>query len=373
MPHPLDVIVIGAGIVGCAVGRELARRGAAVTIVDSRAVGMGATQASAGILAPYIETRVDDPLFQFTVRSLDLYDEFVAGVTTESGLSTTYRRTGTLDVAVDEADMAALERTHAALVSCRVTAELLDAAAVRVEEPRLSENVLGGLLIPAHGFVSATDLARATAVSASRYGAELALEHGLVSRVGRSRGRLIVKAEQRTFVGDAVVLAAGTWSGGIDIDGGSARVPVKPIRGQLLHLDWHGPPLRRVVWSPDCYLVPWDDGTLLVGATMEEAGFDEGTTVAGVRDLLDAACAVVSHAWTAGFRGARAGLRPATADGLPIIGPSSAVPNLVYATGHFRNGVLLAPLTAQLVADIVLDGRIDPALSAFTPARFGAL
>ena len=112
---------------------------------------------------------------------------------------------------------------------------------------------------------------------------------------------------------------------------------------------------------------------MLVGATVEEAGFDERATVAGVRDLLEAACELVPHAWTAGFLGARVGLRPATTDDLPIVGASAALPNLMYATGHYRNGVLLAPLTAQLVADAMLDNRIDPALAALSPARFGDL
>jgi glycine oxidase len=120
-------------------------------------------------------------------------------------------------------------------------------------------------------------------------------------------------------------------------------------------------------------MVPWDDGTVLVGATVEEAGFDERTTAAGVRDLLDAACDVVPHAWTAGFNGARVGLRPGTVDDLPVIGRSPSLPNLIYATGHFRNGVLLAPLTAQLVADLVIDNRIDAAAASVSPARFGAL
>ena len=145
------------------------------------------------------------------------------------------------------------------------------------------------------------------------------------------------------------------------------------MRGQLLSLAWTGTPLRRVTWSRRCYLVPWDDGTLLVGATVEEAGFDERTTVGGVRGLLDAACAIVPHAWAAGFRGARAGLRPATTDGLPVIGPSQAVPNLMYATGHYRNGVLLAPLTALIVADAMLDNRMDPMLEVVRPSRFGDL
>ena len=184
----------------------------------------------------------------------------------------------------------------------------------------------------------------------------------------------LVETEKGSLTSGAVVLAAGSWSGTIDVEGVAARAPVRPVRGQLLSLAWPGAPPRRVLWSDRCYLVPWDDGTVLVGATAEEAGFDERATVAGVRDLLDAACDLVPHAWTAGFNGARVGLRPATPDGLPIIGRSRVLPNLMYATGHFRNGVLLAPLTAQLVADALLEDRVDPLIDdRFSPARFGDL
>jgi glycine oxidase len=120
-------------------------------------------------------------------------------------------------------------------------------------------------------------------------------------------------------------------------------------------------------------MVPWDDGTVLVGATSEEAGFDERLTVSGVHDLLRSAADLAPHAWTATFRGGRVGLRPATADNLPVIGASAAMPALMYATGHYRNGILLAPLTARLVADALLDQRVDPLLAAVSPARFGAL
>jgi glycine oxidase len=139
----------------------------------------------------------------------------------------------------------------------------------------------------------------------------------------------------------------------------------------LLQISWEGPALRRIVWGPRCYLVPVAVGSILVGATVEDAGFDERTTVAGVRDLLDGACDLVPHLWQAAFVGARVGLRPATADEMPIIGRSARMPGLVYATGHFRNGVLLAPLTARMVADLVLDNREDPLLGATRPQRFG--
>ncbi len=147
--------------------------------------------------------------------------------------------------------------------------------------------------------------------------------------------------------------------------------PVKPIRGQLLRLRPRGTSVSHVVWGAGCYLVPWSDGTLLVGATVEDAGFDEQPTVAGVQTLVNAAAALVPSLSDAVFEEVRVGLRPMTADELPIIGPSSTMPHVFYATGHYRNGILLAPLTASILADLVLDGRSAPELEVTRPARFG--
>ena len=370
MTRPSDIIVIGAGIVGCAVADELAHRGASVEIVDERPVGMGATQASAGILAPYIETREGHPLLDLAVRSLSLYKDFVERAVSEGGAPVAYQRTGTITVAADESEWSALQASAAFLTRCGVRSSLLDAAAAKEEEPNLAGSAVGALLIEDHGFVSANDLTRALVASARRRGAQL-IEQSRVRRISAQSDDLIVETDRGTLTADAVVLAAGSWSGEIGVNGVAVRLPVRPVRGQLLYLNWAGTPMRRVVWTHRCYFVPWDDGTLLVGATMEEAGFDERVTVAGVRDLLESACELIPHVWSAGFRGARVGLRPGTPDDLPVIGTSARMPKLFYATGHYRNGVLLAPLTARLVADAVLDGRIDPALASVSPSRFG--
>jgi glycine oxidase len=368
--RPTDIIVVGAGIVGSAIAHELARRGASVEVVDDRAVAMGATQASAGILAPYIEAREDSPLLGLAVRSLRLYDGFVALAAAESGIPVAFKQTGTLYVAYDEHEMRTLQTTTEVLARRDVPARLLDPSAARVEEPRLGEDILGALVIDVHAYVAAADLTRALASAARRNGAQL-LEPNRVRRIAAHGADMVVETDKGSLTGNAVVLAAGSWSGSVEVSGVAKRIPIRPVRGQLLSLAWRGAPLRRITWTNRCYLVPWDDGTVLLGATMEEAGFDERATVAGVRDLLDAACDVVPHAWTAGFNGARTGLRPATPDGLPAIGRSRMLPNLVYATGHFRNGVLLAPLTAQIVADLLLEDRADPMLGIVDPARFG--
>jgi glycine oxidase len=331
---------------------------------------MGATQASAGVLAPYIETHEGSPLLALTVRSLQLFDQFVERVSSDAHTPILYHRSGTLEAAMDEGEMLRLRGIARTLTALGVPALLLDGAAVRDEEPHLSEDAVGGLLIGVHGFVGAVALTHAIAGAACARGARV-IEASHVRGIARTNGNLTLETDQGALTGNAVVLAAGSWSGDIPIAGQVNRPPVRPVRGQLLTIGWRGAPLRRVTWSSRCYLVPWDDATVLVGATVEEAGFDERVTVAGARDLLDGVCDIVPHAWTAGFLGARVGLRPATPDNLPIIGRSSVVPNLMYATGHYRNGVLLAPLTAKIVADAMLEHVLDLALASVSPARFG--
>jgi len=321
------------------------------------------------VLAPYIEAGAHGPLQDLAVRSLDLYDDFIARVSAESGSAISYHRNGTIDVATNEVEMGSLAASADALAKRGVSARLLDTAAVRAEEPLAGDVVVGGLVVDTHGFVAASDLTRAIATAARRAGARL-IEQRHVRGITSTRGEIVVDTDRGSLRGDMVVVAAGSWSGEISIDGARARVPVRPVRGQLLQLAWVGPRMRRVTWTRRCYFVPWDDGTMLVGATVEEAGFDERATVAGVHDLLAAACSAVPHTWTAGFRGARVGLRPATADGLPIMGALENAPNVMFASGHYRNGVLLAPLTARLVADAILDGRVDPLMAALGPSRF---
>jgi glycine oxidase len=369
---PRDIVVVGAGVVGCAVAYELARRGASVELVDDRPAGSGATQASAGMLAPFIEAREPGPLLDLTARGLQRYDEFVARVLADSGASVKYRRAGTIEVALEESSVAGLFGLTTTLKERGVGCEWLDAAAARALEPLLSPLVRGGLLIPDHGAVSASELTRALVVAARRHGAQV-IERGRARRVSARGGEVRVETERGSLTADAVVIAAGSWSGQVEIDGARARVPVTPIRGQLLHLTWPDEPPSRVLWSEHCYIVPWSDQTVLVGATVEDAGFDERTTVEGVRRLLDASCDLLPATCHATFTAARAGLRPRTPDHLPVIGWSPASPSVMYATGHYRNGVLLAPLTAELVADAMLDGRIDPLLALTSPARFGDL
>lgn len=331
----VDVVVIGGGIVGCAVAHELSGKGARVVVLDAHAIGGGATYATAGVLAPFIEAPSPGPLQALTLRSLGMYDDFVRRVEHDSGMPIEFRRCGTLEVAADDADRERLLRVAASAQAAGVAAEW--------------EDSLRGLLIPQQGYVRVEHLMSALRAAAERNGADFLEGSPVLSVEVDAAGLPAIELQSAVMRADAVVIAAGAWSDGL----GFEAVGVRPVRGQLLRLRWNAAPLAHVMWSERCYVVPWLDGTVLVGATVEDAGFDARVTADGVRTLLDAVTSFLPDATSATFLEARAGLRPASADGLPVIRPSERSPRVIFATGHYRNGILLAPLTAHLVAALV--------------------
>lgn len=371
----MKVTVVGAGVIGCAVAYELARRGARVHVADPRTPGQGATRASAGILAPYIEGH-DPSLLKLVVRSLALYDDFVQSVIGDGGLDVEYARCGTLQIAADDAETTRLAALARELAQARVVHRVFDRDGAREVEPELSPNVQSALLIPSHGYIVADSLMRALVAAALRLGVEF--ETTTVTQVGGTAARACVHTSDGRIESDAVVMAAGSWSplipvrAGLEAAGGRHPPPaVRPVRGQLLRLEVEAPVARHVLWGPGCYVVPLRDGSVLVGATVEHVGFDERPTVGGVRALLNAATSWLPALENAVFAGTRVGLRPGTDDELPIVGQSATMPAVFYAMGHFRNGVLLTPLTASLVADLVMDGHEGPGMEMMRPARVG--
>jgi glycine oxidase len=362
------VAVLGAGVIGTAIAEVLAGRGAQVTVLDMRGPGRGASQASAGMLAPYVEGRHRGALLDLCVRSAALFPDFVARLTESSGLPIEYLRSGTLEVALGSAEAAELIEARRWLEIRGVAAEWLEPDALQAFEPALSASATGGLFIDVHGVVGVLSLIKALVRSAKRSGAvfEAPVE---AATVHPGPDVVEVRTADRAYSADAVVIATGSWSRRVRV-ANIAVLPVRPVRGQLLELAWDDVARpRRAVWGPRCYVVPFTGGTVLVGATAEDAGFDEHATVEGVRDLTTALTELVPAARHARLEGVRVGLRPALPDDLPAIGPLARAPRVVVATGHFRNGVLLAPVTAAIVAGSILDGAIDEPTRGFSPDR----
>ena len=362
----VNVTIIGGGVVGCAVAYELASRGAAVQVIDPRGIGQGATYASAGILAPRIEGRSPE-LLRLTLCSLGLYDSFVARVRRDSGIAIEYERSGTLQVALDREQAEALRSTAAELAASHIPHSWVEPHQVARVEPLLSPAVAGALFIPEHGYVAVAALVHGLAEAAGRHGARFVRARVLEVRGG---GPVTVATAEGTVESDVTIIAAGSWSSDV-VTGRIRPAPVKPIRGQLLHLRASSRGASRVLWGRDCYVVPWHDGTVLVGATVEDVGFDERATVGGVRHLIEAAVRLLPALEGAAFQGVRVGLRPMTRDELPLIGSASRMDGVIYATGHYRNGILLAPLTAALVADLALENRTRTELALTRPDRAG--
>ncbi len=364
----MKVVVVGAGVIGGAVAHELSSRGAEVSVVDMRGTGQGATRASAGILAPYIEGHLAQ-LLRLGVCSLSLYDAFVRRVAADAGQEFDYRRTGTLQVARTDVEAARLVEAGRELATAEVPHELVGPEDVRRFEPALSSAIVAGLVIPDHGYVDVTALVSALKIAAERRGAVWLT--GTVQRLEpREAGVRVVIDGHASLEADAVVLAAGSWSSRIGL-GAAPPMPVRPIRGQLIHLRFTRPPVSRVIWGDACYMVPWLDGSLLVGATVEDAGFDESVSEEATRFLLESAAELLPAVTASSRTDVRVGLRPASADQLPLIGASSTMRGVFHATGHYRNGVLLAPLTAKLLADLMMDGRADSTLDLVRPDRVG--
>lgn len=336
-----------------------------------RRPGGGASQASAGVLCPYVEARPGSPLLALGTRSLGLWDGWVQQVRSRTSVPFHYDRSGTLEVALGSEEATHLKAASVWLASEGVAHEWLEGSSLRECEPHVSDSAEAGLLIRHHGFVQVPSLVAALMDSARQCGATCETPTEIL-HVAQTRDVVRVRAAGQPASAalevDHVVIAAGPWSRRVRV----ADVPVfdvRPVRGQLLHLHWPAALPQRSVWGTRCYTVPWPDGSLLVGATVEDVGFDERSTVAGVRDLLDAVGELLPGAWQASLEAVRVGLRPATADHLPLLGPLPRHPRITLATGHYRNGVLLAPYTADVVTRLILDNDRDPMLELTRPER----
>jgi glycine oxidase len=354
-----DAVVVGAGVIGLASAWRLAQRGAEVLVLDRAGPAAGATGVAAGMLAPVTEAEFgEEALLRLNLEGAGRWPAFARELDAPIG----YRESGALVVAADRDDAEELRRLHAFQRSLGLAAEWLTPGECRRLEPALSPRIGGGILAPHEAQVDPGALAEALAAAARAAGAELA--SGVeVAEIEPGSG-VVTAAGSRIGAG-RVVLAAGCWSG--RIAGVPPEVRVRPVKGQLLELRAREPLAASLVRTPRCYVVDRGDGRVVVGATMEERGFDTSVTVEGVHRLLDAAWEVLPEVEELEFVRARAGLRPGSPDNAPVVGEVGGV---VVATGHHRNGVLLAPLTAEAVAALVAGEEPPEAVAPFSPSRF---
>jgi glycine oxidase len=367
------VAIIGAGVIGLAIAWRLAASGASVTVFDRGAAGAGASHAAAGMLAACAEAEPgEEALVALGRDSQARWPAFAAELQQASGIDVELRTEGSLVVALTADDQARIHHHLVFQQQLGLPLQWISAAETRRREPHLAGKLAGAVWSPEDHQVDNRKLVAALRVAAEAAGAAIR-EHTLVKEISIAGPRTdgIVLADGSKIAADVVVLAAGAWSRGIAGLAPELRPPVRPIKGQMLSLrmDPQAPLINHVLWAPGVYLVPRLDGRLIVGATVEEKGFDTALTAGGLLTLLEAAWRTVPSIEELPIDEMWVGHRPGSRDDAPILGPGP-VEGLVYATGHHRNGILLAPVTADAIARLVLDGETEPAVRPFGVQRF---
>lgn len=374
-PSSSDVVVVGAGAVGLAVAWRAAQTGLRVTVLERAGkAGAGTSSVAAGMLAPISETIATElPLMRLGLESVNIYPAFVEELQAATGMDPGYLRCGTLLAARDGDEAASLARELELRQSLGLTVHRLLASEARRLEPALAPTLRLALEIPDDHAIDPRKLTAALAQALTAAGGELRLGapvNGVTTSGDRITG---VRLDDGSEVpaGD-VVVAAGPWSSALDGIPGGATIPVHPIKGQILRLhDPAGPGmLTRVLRMTGGYLVPRGDGRYVLGATMEERGFDTTVTGGGVYDLLRNAFELLPSVTELVIDELSAGLRPATPDNLPALGPG-AIPGLHWAVGHYRHGILLTPITAELVVKALVGEGAVP--DEFAPQRFAGV
>ena len=366
------VVIIGAGVVGLGIAWRLAGR-AAVSVFDRGKAGAGASRAAAGMLAACCEAEPgEEALVALGRESQARWPAFAAELAQASGIDVELRREGTLVLALTADDQGEIAHRLEFQRRLDLPLEWLSAAATRAREPHLAGKIAGALYSPQDHQVDNRKLVAALCVAAEAAGATIH-QHRPVKEIfvqgGRAKG--VVLDDGTIAAADLVVLAAGAWSRSIDGLPPDRRPPVRPVKGQMLALkmDAAAPLLNHVLWAPGAYLVPRRDGRLIIGGTVEERGFDETVTAGGMLTLLEAAWRAIPAVEELPIDEIWVGHRPGSRDDAPILG-RGPLEGLFYATGHHRNGILLAPVTADAMARLILDDVVEPAIKPFGLERF---
>jgi glycine oxidase len=364
--------IIGGGVIGLAIGWRLAQAGCAVEIFERGEAGKGASWAAAGMLAAGVETEPGElALHRLCRASQDSWPGFAAELEAVSGQSVELRREGTLMVALNRDDAAQLRYTYDFQRTHGIALDWLTGVQARQKEPHLHPNLAAAVYCAGDHQVENRKLVRALRAAFVAAGGKLH-EHTKVAAIASEGGRATgVSLDNAQVAADVVVLAACAWSGEIAGLPPGAQPPVRPIKGQMLALrmDPAAPLLRHVVWTPRVYLVPREDGRLVVGATTEERGFNGDLTAGGVYTLLEGAWRALPSVEELPIDEMWVGFRPGSRDDAPLLGPGE-IEGLVYATGHHRNGILLTPVTAESIAHYILTGEVAEAIRPFAISRF---
>ncbi len=378
LPETADVVVIGGGVIGLTIARALALRGVSkVLLVERARLGAEASSAAAGMLAPQAEADHEDTFFTLCCQSRDMYPTFAAALSEETGIDSELDRTGTLYLAFTEHDQIEIEHRHDWQVRAGLTVQKLKPTDARTLEPCISESVCGALKFPHDIQVENRRLLSGLIAASEKLGVRL-MTGTTVESIRITRGRIEGAETSRGFVSaGTIVVSGGAWSSFIKVaDAASPNPRIEPVRGQMVCFDSADSTpriARHVIYTSRGYLVPRRDGRVLAGSTTEQAGFDKEVTASGVHSILSNALEISPRISDLPLIGTWAGLRPRAEDSLPVLGPCAEIPGLVFATGHYRNGILLAPITGELIAGAIVDNVVSPDLNAFGPDRFATV
>jgi glycine oxidase len=365
----MRVIVIGAGVIGAAVAWELLQRGAEVVLLDGAAEGGHTSAASAGMVNPFSLTPDDTPALPLYWHSLQMYPDWTRALHEQTGIDPEWRDGGCLRVALTPTDAEHLEASLAWIRRYDACAERIDSQSALQLEPALNHEIACAIHIPSEGWVHTERLMRALHRAAQLSGANLYTGSPVLSLVvcnGSVRG---VQTAHGVLEGDAVVVAAGAWAGTL-LQSLGIHTPITPVRGVILSLGDLPLPVRSILSSPVGYLVPRADGTALMGATREQAGYDARATAEGYALLTHALARLAPSLMHATVLGHTVGLRPDTPDHNPYIGAVAGYDGLYLAAGHAYHGILLAPATARAIADVIMNGATELPIAPFDPNRF---
>jgi len=369
--HSADVVVVGGGVIGLTIARSLAHRGAGeICLIERDGLGREASFAAAGMIAPQAEADSQDDFFRLACRSRDLYPNFAASLREETGIDVELDTTGTLYLAFDYHDLVEIEKRYEWQAAAGLAVEKLTPAQAQRLEPCINTNVLGALHFPLDVQVENRRLLSALTDSVARLGVSVVTGTNVESvRIEKDRVTGVVTS-RGVINCPSVVVAAGTWSSSIGIASQKPPLVIEPVRGQMISFDARPQVTRHVIYSPRGYIVPRQDGRLLAGSTSERAGFAKQVTAGGISSILQNALEISPSVAALPIIDTWSGLRPRAPDNLPVLGPCDEIGGLFYATGHYRNGILLAPVTGELITEAVVAGVTSPLLGPFSPSRF---